>query len=90
MNKMFTQPTGPVAKQVNRQTLARIWGQSIKDTVYLNAYTSVTGSVILFDADTGSVWYTGNAKGIPLSWSVGVKSLTLVTDSGSFTCWPAI
>lgn len=90
MNKMFTQPTGPVAKQVNRQTLARIWGQSIKDTVYLNTYTSVTGSVILFDADTGSVWYTGNAKGIPLSWSVGVKSLTLVTDSGSFTCWPAI
>ena len=90
MNKMFTQPSGPVAKQVNRQTLARIWGQSIKDTVYLNNYTSVTGSVILFEPTTESVWYTGEAKGVPVSWIVGVKSLTLVTDSGTFTCWPAV
>ena len=26
MNKMFTQPTGPVAKQVNKQAIARKFG----------------------------------------------------------------
>lgn len=87
---MFTQPTGPVAKQVNRQTLARIWGQSIKDTLYLNTHTSVTGSVILFDPLTDTMWYTGEARGIPVSWTAGVKSLTLNTSEGSYTCWPAI
>lgn len=90
MKTQFNQPQGSTAIEVNRQTLARIWGYPIRSTIYLNTYTNVTGSSIIFEPDTGTMWYTGTAQGTPVSWVVNSKSLTLNTNQGVFTCWPAI
>lgn len=90
MNKMFTQPSGPVAKQTNKQALARIWGYSESTIKYLQAGSTITGSSLLIDRATGTVWFAGTANGDVVSWVVGLKSLSITTSTGSYVCWPAI
>lgn len=84
MNKMFTQPTGPVAKQVNKQAIARVNGIKQSEVGILNTLTAVDSYKILYDTDTQTSWFRGEASGTPTSWNVSGNSLTLVTSSGNF------
>ena len=85
MNKMFTQPTGPVAKQTNKQAIARILTAKNRDVGYLNTLNPVDSYSILYDEVTQTVWYRGVAQGTPTSWSVNDSLLTLTTTEGVFT-----
>jgi hypothetical protein len=84
MNKMFTQPTGPVAKQTNKQAIARVNGIKQTEVGILNTLTTVDSYKILYDAATQTSWFRGEASGTPTSWTVSGNSLTLVTSSGAF------
>lgn len=52
MNKMFTQPTGPVAKQTNKQAIARVNGIKQSEVGILNTQVAVDSYKILYDTDT--------------------------------------
>lgn len=85
MNKMFTQPTGPVAKQVNKQTIARILGIKANEIAYLSAGLIVDSYKILYDSTTQTCWYKGEALGSVTAWDIIDNTLDLTTSSGSFT-----
>ena len=84
MNKMFTQPTGPVAKQTNKQAIARVCGVKQAKVSYLSTEAPVDSFSILYDPVTQTLWSRGSATGTPVSWTVSSGSLTLVTENGSF------
>lgn len=85
MNKMFTQPTGPVAKQVNKQAIARVNGIKQSEVGILNTLTAVDSYKILYDTDTQTSWFRGEASGVPISWAISETSLSLVTSLGVYT-----
>lgn len=88
MNKMFTQPTGPVAKQVNKQAIARILNIKQKLVGILNTHTPVDSYTVLYDPNTELYWANTEATGTPLSWVVtdpSNKTINLVTSAGSYT-----
>lgn len=85
MNKMFTQPTGPVAKQVNKQTIARILGIKANEIAYLSAGLIVDSYKILYDSTTQTCWYKGEASGSVISWDIIDNTLDLTTSYSSFT-----
>lgn len=85
MNKMFTQPTGPVAKQVNKQAIARVNGIKQAEVGILNTLVAIDSYKILYDTATQTSWFKGEALGTPLSWTIADNSLALVTSSGEYT-----
>ena len=84
MNKMFTQPTGPVAKQTNKQAIARHCGIKQSEVGYLSKVAPVDPYKVLYDADTQTTWYRGNGIGTPISWSITGTKLSLVTTYGVY------
>ena len=97
MQKIFTQPSGPVAKDGNKQAIARIFGLKKSDVGYLNTDTPVDGYTVLYDPSSQLCWYSGNASGTPVSWTNlsllvtgrDLRELSLVTTKGTFTLKPA-
>lgn len=85
MNKMFTQPSGPVAKQTNKQAIARTVGTKQSAVGYLSTDAAVDAYTVLYDVNTQTSWFKDEATGTPTSWSVNDSELTLVTDNGSYT-----
>lgn len=85
MNKMFTQPTGPVAKQTNKQAIARLLSLKQSDVGYLSTTSPITGYSVLFDPVSQKTWDIGSATGTPISWTVSGAVLTLTTDTGIYT-----
>lgn len=88
MNKMFTQPTGPVAKQTNKDAIARLYGIKKSQVRYLSTSTPVNDSVILYEPSSQTSWLTQNATGTPVTWEIQNDSLILTTTAGSFTLYP--
>lgn len=84
MNKMFTQPTGPVAKQTNKQAIARVNGIKQAEVGFLNTLVPIDTYSVLYDADTQTSWFRGIATGTPISWVVSGNILTLVTSTGTY------
>ncbi len=84
MNKMFTQPTGPVAKQTNKQAIARFNGIKQAEVGFLNTLVPIDTYSVLYDADTQTSWFRGTATGTPISWIVSDNVLTLVTSTGTY------
>lgn len=86
MNKVFTQPTGPVAKQTNKQAIARILGLKQSQVGYLSTNTLVNDYVVLYEPTTQTYWLRGSATGVPVSWVTnGKSSLTLTTSVGVYS-----
>lgn len=84
MNKLFTQPSGPVAKGTNKEAIARIFGLKKSQVGYLSRNNPIDSYVILFDKETQTCWYRGTATGTPISWTVTNKLLNLTTTNGSY------
>lgn len=85
MNKMFTQPTGPVAKQVNKQTIARIFGIKVSEVSYITVGAPVGGYTVLFEQVSQTSWASAGVEGNVISWLIASDTLTLTTDSGVYT-----
>lgn len=86
MNKMFTQPTGPVAKQVNKQTIARMYGCRVKDVAYLNTGAPMAGYLYLYAQEENLVFTSNtNVSGTLVAYTVTDLVCTLVTSDGTFS-----
>lgn len=84
MNKMFTQPSGPVAKQTNKQAIARVLGLKQSQVSILSTHTPIDGYAVVYDADSQQSWFVGAATGTPISWSNTGENLELTTETGTF------
>ncbi|UCR74084.1 endo-N-acetylneuraminidase [Klebsiella virus vB_KpnM-20] len=80
MNPQFSQPGGSVSKDVNKQSIARVYGVKMSEVAYLKVGLLVDGYKILYDKTTQTCWYRGTATGTVISWETSV----LVTSTGSF------
>lgn len=85
MNPQFSQPGGSVSKDVNKQSIARVFGVKMSEVAYLKVGLIVDGYKILYDKLTQTCWYRGTATGTVTSWGIADDALTLVTASGSYT-----
>lgn len=52
MNEMLTQPTGSVAKQTNKQAIARHFGVKQSEVVYFSVGALLTGYKVIYDKET--------------------------------------
>ena len=71
MNKMFTQPTGPVAKQTNKQSIARHFGVKQSEVVYFSVGAPLTGYKVIYDK------VTQRAYSLPADIGSGVTAVSL-------------
>ena len=71
MNKMFTQPTGPVAKQTNKQSIARHFGVKQSEVVYFSVGAPLTGYKVIYDKATQ------RAYSLPADIGSGVTAVSL-------------
>ena len=85
MNPQFSQAGGSVSKDVNKQSIARVFSKKKSDITYLKVGSSVNGYAILFEPTTQTCWFRGTATGNPVSWTINNDVMTLVTSGGSFT-----
>lgn len=86
MNKMFTQPSGPVAKQVNKQSIARVLGIKQSDVGYLSTTVPVDEYTVLYSPDTQNSYWKAGASGTPSNWSVVEGGINITTSIGTFFC----
>lgn len=84
MNKMFTQPTGPVAKQTNKQSIARMLGLKQSQVAIVSTSAPIDGYTVLYDQDTQLCWYVDGATGTPSTWEVISDKLHVTTENGTF------
>ncbi|QEG07928.1 hypothetical protein CPT_Magnus_049 [Klebsiella phage Magnus] len=84
MNPQFSQAGGSVSKDVNKQSIARVYGVKMSEVAYLKAGLVLNGYKVLFDKTTQTCWKSGNATGTSISWQVSGSSLNLVTTTGSY------
>ena len=80
----LTQPKGMVSKETNKEAIARVFGLKKRQVGYLSTTAAVDSYTILYDEDTQTCWFRGEALGTPISWVVSGNSLTLVTSSGEY------
>lgn len=85
MKTQFNQPQGSTSRETNKEAIARIFGIKKSEVGYLSTSTPIDSYVILFDKETQTCWYRGNAVGTPINWTISGDVLTLVTGSGSFS-----
>ena len=84
MNKLFTQPSGPVAKLTNKQAIARAFGSKENQVAFLRVGLPLEDISYLYNKVSQTVWRTGSATGNVLSWNLNSLKLTLVTDTGIY------
>lgn len=84
MNPQFSQPGGSVSKDVNKQSIARVFGVKMSEVAYLKAGLLVDSYKVLYDKTTQTCWFRGSATGTPTSWEIAEDTLTLVTSAGTF------
>ncbi|WOZ56475.1 hypothetical protein GHCGIGKI_00105 [Klebsiella phage P01] len=89
MNPQFSQAGGSVSKDVNKQSIARVFGLKKTQVAYLDKNNSINPYKILYEKSSQLCWFRGSATGVPTSWTVGSNNvLTLVTSDGTFTLYP--
>lgn len=71
MNEMFTQPTGSVAKQTNKQAIARHFGVKQSEVVYFSVGALLTGYKVIYDKETQ------RAYSLPADIGLGVTAVSL-------------
>ncbi|ANM47212.1 tail fiber protein [Serratia phage vB_Sru_IME250] len=85
MNPQFSQPGGSVGKEVNKESMARIFSLKRSDVADLKVGAPIDGYTVLYDRISQLCWYRGTATGNPISWSLSGNNLNLVTTSGNFS-----
>lgn len=84
MTNNLIQPKGSVAKETNKQSIARTLGINQSAVEYISTDVTIDDYTVLYDASTQTSWFRGSATGTPVSWVVSDDVLTLVTENGSF------
>ena len=84
MNPQFTQPKGPVSKETNKETIARVYGTKKAEVAYLVSGSPVDGYKVLYDKTTQTCWFNTTATGNATSWGISGTSMNLITSTGTF------
>ncbi|UYL05426.1 hypothetical protein DIDNDMLP_00441 [Klebsiella phage KP13-7] len=84
MANMLIQPKGSVTRETNKESIARIFGIEKSSVGYLSTSVEVDLYTILYDENTQTCWFRGEASGTPTSWTVLETGLSLVTSSGVY------
>lgn len=84
MNPQFSQAGGSVSKDVNKQSIARVFGVKVSDVAYLKAGLVVDSYKVLYDKKTQTCWYTETSTGTVSSWAISGETLTLTTSVGVY------
>lgn len=84
MNPQFSQPGGSVSKDVNKQSIARVYGVKMSEVAYLKAGLLVNSYKVLYDKTTQTCWYRGVATGTVVSWLIENQTSSVTTDNGVF------
>ncbi|UCR74085.1 putative tail fiber protein [Klebsiella virus vB_KpnM-20] len=84
MKTQFNQSQGSTSRETNKEAIARIFGLKKSDVGYLSTTTPIDSYVILFDKETQTCWYRGDATGTPISWAVSERILSLTTSTGTY------
>ena len=91
MNEMFSQGgKGSTGILTNKQAIARVFGIKQTEVAYLVVGAPVLGSIILYDKETQTCWYTNGSTGTVTSWTIMQDVLTLVTSTGTYTLKKAL
>lgn len=85
MANNLIQPKGSVSREMNKESIARIFGIKKSSVEYLSTSVEVDLYTILYDENTQTCWFKGAASGIPTSWGVQDNTLTLTTSLGVYT-----
>ena len=80
MNPQFSQAGGSVSKDVNKQSIARVFGVKMSEVAYLKAGLVVDSYKVLYDKTTQTCWYRGDATGVVISWTISNKLLMNTSD----------
>lgn len=89
MNPQFSQPGGSVSKDVNKQSIARVFGVKLNEVSYLRVGLIIDSYKIIYEKVSQTCWYRGNVTGSVISWSVSSNSMQITTSDGIFTLYPA-
>lgn len=81
---ILIQPKGSVSKEINRQSIARIYGMKIDDVGYINKQDNISSFKVLYSEEDQQMFERGTATGVPTSWSITNGSLQLTTSDGVF------
>lgn len=85
MANNLIQPKGSVSREMNKESIARIFGIKKSSVEYLSTSLEVDLYTILYDESTETCWFRGEALGTPISWTIAGNSLALITSSGEYT-----
>lgn len=80
MNKMFTQPTGPIAKQNNKQAIARHFGVKQSEVVYFSVGVVLSGYKVIYDKETQRAYSLPADLGLRVT-AVSLSSAGVLTHS---------
>lgn len=86
MDTKFTQPIGSTAKEINKQSIARDFGLKQSNIGYAKKDIVVDSFTLLYEPNSQLVFYKGTAAGTISSLNVSESIMTLITESGSYTC----
>ena len=84
MQNNLIQPKGSVSREMNKESIARIFGIEKSSVGYLSTSVLIDSYNILYDESTETCWYRGTATGTTISWGVSGDTLTLITTTGTF------
>ncbi|MDV1094943.1 tail fiber domain-containing protein [Raoultella ornithinolytica] len=80
----LNQPTGSVGIDLNRQSIARLFGVKTETVEHLETGVNAANYSLLFEEDSQTVWNRGDAKGDVKSWSVASGVCSVVTTTGTY------
>lgn len=84
MKTQFNQPQGSTSRETNKEAIARVFTKKKSDVSYISTQLPIDSYTILFEKETQTCWFRGNATGTPISWVISNDSLNLVTTAGSY------
>lgn len=75
MNEMLTQPTGSVAKQTNKQAIARVFGVKQDEVIYFAVGVDLGGYKVIYDKETQ------RAYSLPADIAPGTTAISLSANA---------
>ena len=67
--------------------IAKDYGLTSNQIAILSTDSALTSSTLVYDKNSDKSFFTGNATGTPVSWTVSDGVLSLTTTTGSFTLY---
>lgn len=85
MKPLFNQPDGSTAIQINRASIARVFGLKKSEVGILKVGLDLLNMKILYDTNSQLCFWKGSATGAVVSWETVTGCLNIVSSGGNFS-----